>query len=167
MNPPDASGSRNPVLYATFCEGSRFAAFARVYRYPPALRVVGLFGSMLAGAIVLGATLAEIEAADPLDLVLHVIGGLVGAAIAWLGLELGLRRIALTPEGIATRLVRWEEVRDVRDVRAGPLGTLLIVSKRRSLIVVWPFLEEFGELRDALLESLRSRSFKAAQKEIG
>ena len=161
MNPPDASGSRNPVLYATL---RRFVTFARVYRYPPALRVVGLFGSMLAGAILLGAVLAEIEAADPLDLVLHVIGGLVGAAIAWLGLELGLRRIALTPEGIATRLarervLRWEEVRDVRD---GPFGALLIVSKRHSLIVIWPFLEEFGELRDALVESLRSRSFRAA-----
>ena len=147
-------------------ESSRLAAFARVYRYPPALRVVGLFGSMLAGAILLGATLAEIEAADPLDLALHAIGGLVGAAIAWLGLELGLRRIALTPEGIATRLARervlsWEDVRDARD---GPFGALLIVSKRHSLIVIWPFLEEFGELRDALL--IVNRLFESRDAQV-
>ena len=124
----------------------------RAYRYPPALRVLGLFGSMLAGGILLGSLLAEIEAADVPDLILHGLGILVAAMILWLGLEFGMRRVALTPGGIATRLLR-ERVftwRDVRGVRNGFFGILVITPKRGLPIVVWPFLEDFGALIDAL-----------------
>ena len=36
----------------------RMARMSRTYRYPPALRTLGLFGSMLAGGILLGSVLA-------------------------------------------------------------------------------------------------------------
>ncbi len=124
----------------------------RTYRYPPALRVPGLFGSMLAGGILLGSVLAEIEAADVPDLILHGLGILVAAIILWLGLEFGMRRVALTEDGLSVRLLRertiaWAEVREVRD---SLFGAALIVPKRGLPIVVWPFLEEFGALIDAL-----------------
>ena len=124
----------------------------RAYRYPPALRVVGLFVSLLAGSMLLGSVIAEIEAADPLDFVVHLFGALVGAAIVWLGLEFGLRRIAPTTDGIVTRLLHERIIawREVRLVREGPLGTLLIITTRRHLIVVWPYLEDFGALIEAL-----------------
>jgi hypothetical protein len=131
----------------------------RVYRYPPALRALGLFGSMLAGGVLLGSVLAEIEAADAPDLILHGIGAIIGAAILWLGLEFGARRIALTEAGISTRLLRersfpWSEV---RETRAGPFGVQLIFPRRGGPIVIWPYLEDFGELLEALAKHIRPR----------
>ncbi len=124
----------------------------RIYRYPPTLRVLGLFGSMLAGGVLIGSVLAEIEAADAPDLILHGIGMIAGAILLWLGLELGMRRITLAPDGISTRLlgertIAWSAVREVRD---GPFGALIIVSRRGAPIVIWPFLEEFTALITAI-----------------
>ena len=103
------------------------------FGYPATLRVLGLFGSMLAGGILLGSVLAEIEPASVPDLILHGIGVIVGVAILWLGLEFGTRQITLTPNGILTRLVRertiaWNEVRDSRD---GPFGTVYNLTRKR------------------------------------
>ena len=125
---------------------------SRTYRYPPALRVLGLFGSMLAGGILLGSVLAEIEAADAPDLILHGLGLIVGAAILWLGLEFGMRRITLAPDSISARLlhervIAWD---DVRDVRNGLFGALVISLRRGAPIVVWPFVEDFRSLLDAI-----------------
>lgn len=124
----------------------------RVYRYPAALRATGLFGSMLAGGILLGSVLAEIEAAHGADFMLHLFGAIVGAAILWPGLEFGLRRIDIGPEGVTTRLFGERKLgrEDVRDVRDGPLSTLIIAPKRGLPIVIWPYLENFGALIDAL-----------------
>ena len=124
----------------------------RTYRYPATLRGLGLFGSMLAGGILLGSVLAEIEAADMLDLILHGIGVIVGAVILWLGIEFGTRRITLTPIGISARLLRERTIAwaDVRDVRDGPFGTLIVLPKHGLPIVIWPFLEEFNALLDAI-----------------
>ena len=128
------------------------ARMSRTYRYPPALRTLGLFGSMLAGGILLGSVLAEIEAADVPDLFVHGLGVIVGAAIVWLGLEFGMRRITLAPDGLTAHLLReraigWGEVRDVHD---GPFGTAFILSKRGVPIVIWPFMQDFDALLDAI-----------------
>jgi len=126
----------------------------RTYRYPPMLRVPGLFGSMLAGGILLGSVIAEIEAADPIDFVLHLLGAIAGAVIVWLGLEFGMRQIAITPDGITTRLMRERRVTwsDVRVAPNGWLGTLVIIPKRGSPIVIWPYLQGFPALLDTLTE---------------
>jgi len=131
----------------------------RAFRYPVTLRVCGLFGSMLAGSILLGSVLAEIEAADRLDAVLHLFGAIVGVAALWLGLEFGMRRIAVGPRGVTVcllgaRQLAWSEVRGVRD---GPLATVLILPRRGLPIVVWPYLEGFGELLDALTNREHAR----------
>jgi hypothetical protein len=124
----------------------------RTYQYSPSLRVLGLFGAMLAGGILLGSVLAEIEAADVPDLILHGLGVIVGALILWQGVEFGTRRITPTPDGLSTRLLRqrsigWDGVRGVRD---GPFGMLIIRLKRGLPIVVWPFIEDFSALADTL-----------------
>jgi hypothetical protein len=127
------------------------ARMSRTYRYPPALRTLGLFGSMLAGGILLGSVLAEIEAADVPDLFLHGLGVIVGMAILWLGLEFGMRRITLAPDSISARLLRERVIawNDVREVRSGLFGTLVISLRRGAPIVVWPFIEDFSALLDA------------------
>jgi len=132
----------------------------RTYRYPAALRGLGLFGSMLAGGILLGSVLAEIEAADVPDLILHGIGVIVGAVILWLGIEFGTRRITLTQDGISTRLLReraivWSEV---RDARSGLFGTLIVLPKRGLPIIIWPFLDDF----DALIDAIDARRIEQA-----
>jgi hypothetical protein len=131
----------------------------RTYRYPPALRAPGLFGSMLAGGILLGSLLAEIEAADAPDLILHGLGILVATMILWLGLEFGMRRITLTEGGLSVRLLRERPIawKDVRDVRESVFGALIIAPKRGWPIIVWPFLEEFGLLVDSLARIAPSR----------
>ncbi len=124
----------------------------RTYQYSPALRVLGLFGSMLAGGILLGSVLAEIEAADVPDLILHGLGVIVGALILWLGVEFGTRRITPTPDGLSTRLLRQRSIAwdGVRSVREGPFGMLIIRLRHGLPIVVWPFIEDFYALADAL-----------------
>jgi len=124
----------------------------RAYRYPATLRVLGLFGSLLAGSILLGSVLAEVEAADPIDFVLHLLGAVVSAAILWLGLEFGARRITLTAEGIRARLIgerliAWGDLHRVRD---GPFGTWIVLPKHGLPIVIWPFLEDFGTLVESV-----------------
>ncbi|HET7091547.1 MAG TPA: hypothetical protein VFL17_23190 [Anaerolineae bacterium] len=122
------------------------------YRYPPVLRAPALFVSLLAGGILLGSVIAEIEAADVPDAILHGAGMVAGIAMLWLGLEFGMRRITPTREDISTRLLRertipWREVRDVRD---GPFGVLIIQPKRGLPIVIWPYLEDFSALLEAV-----------------
>jgi hypothetical protein len=128
------------------------ARMNRTYRYPATLRVPALFASLLAGGILIGSLLAEIEAADALDFVLHMLALIVSGAIVWLGVELGMRRITLTGDGLTThalseRKIAWS---DVREVREGLFGTLIVVFRRGGPIVVWPFLEDFGLLLEAL-----------------
>ncbi len=139
----------------------------RVYRYPAALRVLALFGSMLAGGILIGSALAEIEAADAPDAILHGIGVVAGVVIVWLGLEFGTRRITLTPAGISTRLLRERTIAwsDVRDVRHGPFGTLIVAWRGGLPIVVWPFLEDFGALVDAIRARRTERAGELKQKD--
>lgn len=107
---------------------------------------------MLAGGILIGSVLAEIESADAPDLILHGIGVIAGAVLLWLGLELGRRQIRLTPDGISTRLlgertIAWSAVREVRQ---GPFGTRMVVSRRGAPIVLWPFMEGFAALVAAI-----------------
>lgn len=132
----------------------------RTYRYPATLRGLGLFGSMLAGGILLGSLLAEIEAADVPDLILHGIGVIVGAIILWLGIEFGTRRITLTPIGVSARLLRERTIvwADVRDVRDGPFGALIVLPKRGLPIIIWPFLDDF----DALIDAIDARRIEQA-----
>jgi hypothetical protein len=131
------------------------ARMNRTYRYPPALRVLGLFGSMLAGGILLGSLLAEIEAADPVDFALHVLGAMVSVIIIWLGVEFGTRRITPMQEGISTRLLRERRIRwgDARIVPNGLFGALTIAPKRGAPILVWPYLQDFDVLIEILSES--------------
>jgi hypothetical protein len=122
------------------------------YRYPPVLRAPALMISLLAGGILLGSLIAEIEAADVPDAILHGAGMVAGIAMLWLGLEFGMRRITPTREGISTQLLRertipWREVRDVRD---GPFGVLIIQPKRGLPIVIGPYLEDFHALNQAI-----------------
>ena len=128
----------------------------RAYSYPPALRVLGLLGSMFAGAILLGSVLAEIEAADVPDLIVHGLGAIAGAVVLWLGLEFGMRRVILAPDGLTTRLLRersmgWGDVRGARD---GLFGTLIIRPKHGLPIVIWPFMVDLNALHDALTRSV-------------
>ena len=141
----------------------------RVYRYPATLRSPALFGSMLAGGILLGSALAEIEAADVPDAILHGVGVIVGLVVVWLGLEFGTRRIALTPDGISTRLVRERTIawRNVRDARGGPFGTLIVTARGGLPIVVWPFLEDFGALADAIRARQSEQASGANRKSPG
>ena len=128
----------------------------RTYRYPPVLRAPALLVSVLAGGALLGSAVAEIEAADVPDAILHGVGMLVGIAILWLGLEFGMRRVTPAREGISTRLLRermitWREVRAVHD---GPLGTLIARPKHGLPIVIWPYLEDFDAFRQAVTNSV-------------
>ncbi|HLF27610.1 MAG TPA: hypothetical protein VJG32_14845 [Anaerolineae bacterium] len=124
----------------------------RCYRYAPTLRVLGLFGAMLAGGVLLGSVLAEIEAADAPDLILHGLGAIAGAIILWLGVEFGTRQIRPTPDGLSTRLLRERMLawRELRQVRESLFGALLILPKRGLPIVIWPFIEDFGALLAAI-----------------
>jgi len=136
----------------TRLKADRISRVNRTYHYPATLRALALFTSLLAGGILLGSVIAEIEAADVPDAILHGVGAVAGLGILWLGLEFGMRRITPTREGISTRLLRertipWREVRDVRD---GPFGVLIIQPKRGLPIVVWPYLEDFSALIEAV-----------------
>lgn len=126
-----------------------------VYKYSPVLRVLSLFIGMLSGGILLGSVVAEIEAADVPDLILHGIGVIVGLLILWFTVEFGTRRLTPTPEGLKTRLfnektIVWSDIREVRD---GLFDTMIIVPLRGAWIVVWPFVEDFNQLGDAMAEN--------------
>jgi len=63
-----------------------------------------------------------------------------------------MRRITLTADGIVARLLRertipWRKVRLVRD---GPFGVLIIRANRGLPIVIWPYLEDFNALLEAV-----------------
>jgi len=137
------------------------------YRYPPVLRAPALFVSLLAGGILLGSVIAEIEAADVPDAILHGAGMVAGIAMLWLGLEFGMRRITPTREGISTRLLRERTIpwRVVRQVRDGPFGVLIISPKRGLPIVIWPYLEDFHALNDAI--KARPRQWVGAAEHKG
>jgi len=53
---------------------------------------------------------------------------------------------------MTTRLLRERKIAwgDLRDARDGPFGTRIIRLKRGLPIVIWPYLEDFHALNDAV-----------------
>jgi len=129
----------------------------RTYHYSPLLRVLALFDGLLAGGILLGSLVAEIEAADLPDLIIHALGLIVSAFMLWLALEFGMRRFTPSEEGLHTRLLgeRMIAWKDIQDWRAGLFHTRIIVPRR---IVVWPFLEDFESLSKVIEDRLHAET---------
>ena len=133
------------------------------YRYPMVYRVQALFGALLAGLILLGSAIAEIEAADLLDAtVLHVFGLVFGATILILGLDFGTRAITIEPDGLRTRWVRASFIswRDIGEVRWLPLGLIHVRLRRGPGLFIWPILERYSELLAAIEEHRGDRVAK-------
>jgi hypothetical protein len=129
----------------------------RTYHYSPLLRVLSLFGALLAGGILLGSLVAEIEAADLPDLIVHALGLIVSAFMLWLALEFGMRRFTPREDGLHTRLLGEKMImwNDVSEWREGPLHTRIIIPQR---IVVWPFLEDFDSLDDVIQDRVHAKT---------
>lgn len=124
------------------------------YRYPPIYRVQALFGSLLAGIIMMGSVIAEIEAANLPDAFLHAFGFGVSAAILILGLDFGTRVIEITPTGLQTRWLRTSFIAwpQILDWSYKPLGLIHIRLRRGLGLYIWPLLEGYTEILAAIDE---------------
>jgi hypothetical protein len=122
------------------------------YRYPVVYRIQALFGALLASMILLGSVIAEIEAADFPDALLYAFGFVVGLSILLLGLDFGTRAITPTPQGLRVRWVRASLIpwNNVLGWRYRPLGLIHIRLRRGLGLYIWPLLERYTELLDAI-----------------
>ena len=122
-------------------------------------RVQALLGALIAGIILLGSVIAEIEAADLPDAALHGVGLIVGLAILILGTDFGMRQITLTDEGLRTRWLRSSFIpwSDVLDWRYLPISLIHIRLRRGPGLYIWPILERYSEILIAIDEHKHDR----------
>lgn len=125
-----------------------------LYRYPAIYRIQALFGALLAGIIVLSSVLAEIEAANLPDLVLHGIGFVVGGLILLFGVDFATRSIEITDEGLRVRWVRSSFVRwpQITGWSYLPLGLIRIRLNQGPGVFIWPLLEGYLDILRAIDE---------------
>ena len=120
------------------------------YRYPPAYRVMALFGTLLFGLILLGSVIAEVEAIknSRADAVLHVVGFVVGLPMILVGLDFAMCAITPTAEGLRVRGLRRSFVpwANVLSWRYLPLSLIHIRLRRGPGLFVWPLLERYTDL---------------------
>ena len=122
------------------------------YRYPAIYRVQALFGALLAGIILMGSVIAEIESANLPDAFLHAFGFIVSLLILILGLDFGTRTIEITADGLQTRWLRksflaWPQI---LDWSYRPLGLIHIRLKRGLGLYLWPLMEGYTEILAAI-----------------
>ncbi len=122
------------------------------YRYPAIYRVQALFGALLAGIILMGSVIAEIESANLPDAFLHAFGFSVSLLILILGLDFGTRQIEITADGLQTRWLRksfsaWPQI---LDWSYQPLGLIHIRVKRGLGLYIWPLMEGYTEILAAI-----------------
>jgi hypothetical protein len=136
-----------------------------IYRYPLVYRVQALLGALFAGIILLGSVIAEIEAADLPDAALHGVGLIVGLTILTLGVDFGRRQIIMTAEGLGTRWLRSSFVpwSDVLDWRYLPLSLIHIRLRHGPGWFVWPILERYSEILEAIDEHKHDRLMREVQ----
>ncbi len=123
-----------------------------ISRYPAAYRIQALLGALLAGAILFGSVIAEIEAANLADALLHGAGLVVSLVILTLGLDFGTRSIVITPEGLQVRWVRktfiaWQ---DIPGWNYLPLNLIHIRTRRGPGLFIWPILERYSDVLAAI-----------------
>jgi hypothetical protein len=123
-----------------------------IYRYPALYRIQALFGSLLAGIILMGSVLAEIEAANLPDAFLHVFGFAVSSIILILGLDFATRRIWIKPAGVQTRWLRqsFMEWSQILDWSYRPFGLIHIRLKRGLGWYIWPLMDGYTEILTAI-----------------
>ncbi len=127
----------------------------KTFRYPALYRAVALFGALLFGLILLGSVIAEVEAIrnSRIDAVLHVVGFVSGVLLLLLGVDFATRSITLTPDGLHVRwllrrsFIPWS---DVAGWNYWPLNLIHLRFKGRRGVVVWPLLENYLELLEAI-----------------
>lgn len=122
------------------------------YRYPAVYRVQALFGALLAGIILMGSVIAEIESANLPDAFLHAFGFIVSLMILILGLDFGTRTIEITAAGLQTRWLRksfiaWSQI---VDWSYRPLGLIHIRLKRGLGLYIWPLMDGYTEILAAI-----------------
>ena len=123
-----------------------------IYRYPAAYRIQALIGALLAGAILFGSVIAEIEAASPADAILHGASLVIGLVILTLGLDFGTRSIVITPEGLQVRWVRktfiaWQ---DISGWNYLPLSLTHIHTRHGPGLFIWPIFEHYTDILAAI-----------------
>ncbi len=127
----------------------------KTFRYPVLYRLVALFSVLLFGFIVLGSVLAEVEAIrnSGADAVLHIVGFVSGIAVIIWGLDFATRSITVTPDGLHVRwLLRRSVVPwlDVLGWRYRALSLIHIRTRQGAGIFVWPLLENYTDLLNAI-----------------
>jgi hypothetical protein len=135
----------------------------RTFRYPLLYRAVALFSVVLFSFIVLGSFVAEIEAIrnNRVDVLLHLVGFVGGILVMIWGLDFVTRSISVTPDGLHVRwllrrsVVPWP---DVIDWRYLPLSLIHIRVRQGAGIFVWPLLESYTDLLNAIDAQRRTRS---------
>jgi len=123
-----------------------------IHRYPPAYRIQALLGALLAGAILFGSVIAEIEAANLADAILHGAGLVISLIILMLGLDFGTRAIMITSEGLQVRWVRktfiaWQ---DISGWNYLPLSLIHIRTRRGPGLFIWPIFEHYSDVLAAI-----------------
>lgn len=124
------------------------------YRYPARYRVQALFGALLAGMILMGSVIAEIESANLPDAFLHAFGFGVSSFILIFGLDFATRVIEIKPDGLHTRWLRksfagWSQV---LDWSYRPFGLIHIRLQRGLGWYIWPLMEGYLEILAAIDE---------------
>jgi hypothetical protein len=125
-----------------------------LYRYPAIYRIQALFGALLAGIILMGSVLAEIEAANMADAFLHAFGFGVSSIILIVGLDFGTRVIEVKVDGLHTRWLRksfvaWSQV---LDWSYRPFGLIHIRLTRGLGWYIWPLMDGYLEILAAINE---------------
>jgi hypothetical protein len=136
---------------------------SKTFRYPVLYRAVALFSVLLVGFIVLGSVIAEVEAIknDRADAVLHVVGFIGGSLLIFWGLDFATRSITLTREGLHVRWLLHRSAAPWPDVlgwRYLPLNLIHIRLRKGPGLFVWPLLEDYTDMLNAIDAQHRDRS---------
>ncbi len=122
------------------------------YRYPAIYRVQALFGALLAGIILMGSVIAEIESANLPDAFLHAFGFIASLLILILGLDFATRTIEIAADGLQTRWLRksfiaWSQI---LDWSYKPLGLIHLRLRRGLGLYIWPLMAGYSEILAAI-----------------
>ncbi len=122
------------------------------HRYPAIYRIQAMFVAMVAGIILFGSVLSEIEAADLPDAFLHGFGLIVSLTILIVGLDLGLRSIEIQDDGLSIRWLRTSFIRwsQILDWSYKPLGLIHLRFKRGLGVYLWPLMTDYSDILNAI-----------------